>query len=161
MSSSHTDPIQLTWMAFYGMCSMNAAVVYCLEKFHNNCNEKATMIKKIIFNTFTRLSLQGGAIFQYLQTKVIGLDIHCHIVVRLGSGKECPASLGRVSQFKRLKRQVCDFLSVAGVVCVHYAWQCCHEEQLRVMEVKRVWHHWTGISSSLEQPQFETHISVI
>lgn len=101
---------------------MNAVVVYCLEKFCNKCNAKATVIKKIIFNTFTRQSLPGGTIFQYLQTNLIGLDIHCHTVVRLGSGEECTGSLGRISRFKRLKRQVCDFLSVAGVVCVHYAW---------------------------------------
>ena len=99
---------------------MNAVIVYCLEKFCDNCNAKVTMIKKIIFNTFTRQSLQGGTKFQYLQTKLIGLDTHCHTVVRLGSGEECAGSLGRVSRFQRLKRQVCDFLSVAGVVCVHY-----------------------------------------
>lgn len=56
--------------------------------------------------------------------------------------------------------QVGDFLSIGGVVCVHYAWRCSHEEKLRVLEEKRVWNHWR-ILSNLEQPQFETHFSDI
>lgn len=76
----------------------NAAVVYCLENFCNNCNTKAIIKKKnkkrkhntaifLIINTRTRNFLKGRPIFQYLQTKMIGLDIPYHTGVKLLRGR--------------------------------------------------------------------------